>query len=384
MSLRTLSFCRSSDPFRGLAVSAGLALAAAMGCGLGANSKLVAASRPASKAESRGTVAPSSPLLALVELEGILGSDAHELSGTYYDSSTRALYALSDRSRRLACLKVSPDYRSLSPCDGIPLDGSQSSQWDGEALTWKGGEFYVVANETNAEVERFDNTGRFGGKVPIRPAFYDRVLDNKGLESLTISPTGKALFVANEFALRDDPTDPSTGTIVRILRRSFDGGSDMACVYRTEPYRGQFGVSEMLALSDTELLVLERDYVVGEGNTVRLFHVELGEENLGPAGACGPEVLSPSPLKSSVPVLAKTLVLDFSSLPSQGVPHPGLQRNNILDNYEALALGPRLEDGRYILFVTSDDNGNATQVARTLVLALDIPRGSQSREETIR
>lgn len=374
MSLTSLGWRRSSDPFHALLAIAGLALTAAMGCGVGANVEPVTPSRTTSEAGHRDAVVPPSPLLALVQLEGILGDAAHELSGTYYDSNTRTLYAMSDRSRSLVCLRVSTDFRSFSRCDDLPLNGSQAAQWDGEALAWKAGEFYVVANETSAEVERFDNAGHFRGKVSLRPAIYDRVFENKGLESLTISPTGKYLFAANEFALRDDPTDPNIGTIVRVLKRSFDAGIDVACAYRTEPYRGQFGVSEMLALSDTEVLVLERDYVVGEGNTVRLFYVSLGEAALGQSGPCGPEVRSPSPLGSSVPVLAKTLVLDFASLPSQGIHHPGTQRNNILDNYEALALGPRLKDGRSILFVTSDDNGNTKQVARTLVLALHIPR----------
>lgn len=363
-------------------VSAGFALTVANGCALGAPAKPVEAALPASKFDAGATARdnpPGSPLLAHVDLEPILGNDAHELSGSYYDSNTRRLYAVSDRSPRIACLTVSTDYRSFALCDKIRLKGSMASKWDGEALAWRGGEFYIVANETNAEVERFDGAGLFLGQVSLPHAPYDRVLENKGLESLTISPTGKYLFVANEFALRGDPAAPSSGATIRIARRSLDSGIDAACAYRTEPYRGDFGVSEMVALSDTELLVLERDYVAGEGNTVRLFHVDvadadLGHSNLGRTGACGSEVLSPSPLGSAVPVLTKTLVLDFASLPSQGVRHPGTQQHNLLDNYEAMALGPRLEDGRQIVFVTSDDNGNTQQVARTLVLALDIPR----------
>ena len=50
--------------------------------------------------------------------------------------------------------------------------------------------------------------------------------------------------------------------------------------------------------------------------------------------------------------------------------HPSTQPNPILDNYEALAIGPALADGRRLLFVTSDDNASASQVARVLVLAV--------------
>ena len=63
-------------------------------------------------------------------------------------------------------------------------------------------------------------------------------------------------------------------------------------------------------------------------------------------------------------------MIDLATLPSEGITHPGTQPNPILDNYEALAIGPALADGRVTLFVTSDDNGSAEQVARILVLAI--------------
>ena len=50
--------------------------------------------------------------------------------------------------------------------------------------------------------------------------------------------------------------------------------------------------------------------------------------------------------------------------------NPGTQPNPILDNFEALGLGPVTADGRRIIFVTSDDNARATQVPRVVVLAI--------------
>ena len=38
-------------------------------------------------------------------------------------------------------------------------------------------------------------------------------------------------------------------------------------------------------------------------------------------------------------------------------------------NYEGITLGPRMLDGRRVLFLMSDDNGKPTQVTRLLVLA---------------
>jgi hypothetical protein len=191
------------------------------------------------------------------------------------------------------------------------------------------------------------------------PAYFsEQATGNKGLESLAASPDGRYLFVANEAALTTDgaKATKSAGTTVRILRRELEGGADVEKKYTTEPLGeggniGDTGVSEVAALSDHELLVLERGYQPDYGSTVRIYRVDLDED---------------------ADVLTKALVVDLATLPSEGIDHPGTQPNPILDNYEALALGPTLEDGRLTLFVTSDDNGSAEQVARVLVLA--IPR----------
>ena len=97
------------------------------------------------------------------------------------------------------------------------------------------------------------------------------------------------------------------------------------------------------------------------GNTVRLFRVSV-------AGAA--DVSSVAALGADTAALQKQLVVDLATLPSEGFTHPSTQPNPILDNYEGLSLGPTLSDGRRLLFVTSDDNAQAVQVARVLVLAI--------------
>lgn len=75
-------------------------------------------------------------------------------------------------------------------------------------------------------------------------------------------------------------------------------------------------------------------------------------------------------LAALVLVLVGSAAACGSTLPAGNTKHPGTQPNPILDNYEALAVGPTLADGRRLLFVTSDDNASTTQVARVLVLAV--------------
>jgi hypothetical protein len=62
----------------------------------------------------------------------------------------------------------------------------------------------------------------------------------------------------------------------------------------------------------------------------------------------------------------KTLLMDLASV--QGL-NPDLAPN--LDNFEGLAFGPRLPDGRATLFLVSDDNFRAEQRTWFLLFAIE-------------
>lgn len=289
------------------------------------------------------------------------------LSGTAFDEATRTLWAIQDKTTDLVTFQANEDYTSWVQTGTIALTGMPSGAWDGEGLVRSGTDFIAVTNETTPAVERFDATGHFLDSLAMPAHFGAQSAGNKGLESLTLSPSGRYLFTANEAALSTDGAGPTktAGSTVRILRRDLSASHDEEHAYRTEPLGegsgGDMGVSDMLALSDDELLVLERGYQTDYGNTVRIFRVSL-------AGA--PDVLDVTNLTAQTPVLAKTLLVDLSTLPPSDAPNPQKQPNPLLDNYEALALGPALPDGRRLLFVTSDDNGRTDQVARILALAV--------------
>jgi hypothetical protein len=291
------------------------------------------------------------------------------LSATFWDEPTRTLWALQDTTASLTPLVASEDFTTFTPGPPRALTGRPTSAWDGEGLTRLGGAWVAVTSETAALVERFDEAGAYLGAVKM-PATYATARQrgaNKGLESLTSSPDGAWLFTANEQALLSDGDGPSktAGSTVRILRRELATGRETQHAYRTEPLGpgtgGDMGVSELAALSATRLLVLERGFQAGYGSTVRLFLVDL-------EGAA--DVASLPSLDGATPVLPKRLVVDLGTLPSAGFTHPGTQPNPVLDNDEALALGPTLPDGRRVVFVTSDDNASGSQVARVLVLAV--------------
>jgi 3-phytase/alkaline phosphatase D len=190
---------------------------------------------------------------------------------------------------------------------------------------------------------------------------------NLTFESLTLSPDGDKLFTANEGHLTQDGQTADFRSRMRILEyrqqgNSFKPGKEY--FYLTDPGRtaGDLGVVEVLALSKERLLVMERGFVAGRGNTVRVYLVDLDDardvSNIASLSAAG---LRP---------VQKKLLFDLNFCPPSGATKFGDQSNPLLDNFEGMTLGPRLNDGRRSLVIISDDNNNPAQVTRIIVLSV--------------
>jgi 3-phytase len=128
---------------------------------------------------------------------------------------------------------------------------------------------------------------------------------------------------------------------------------------------GSSGVADVVALSSTELLVLERSYVEERGgtsprraNTIRLYRVALDAA----AEISGRESLRERPPAA---LLRKSLVFDAATVANRLS-----ERLRTLENFEAMTFGPRLPDGRASLLLLSDDNFSARQVTAMIVLAV--------------
>jgi ABC-type Mn2+/Zn2+ transport system permease subunit/predicted extracellular nuclease len=354
----------------------------------------------ASTAARGATTAPSAMPRAALELIGSAvvaprpfeGEPVGGLSALAYDAREGALYALSDdrgergepRVYRLK-LELGANGRlddgevevvgrtPLRTPSGAPFERG-SLDPEGLALTSDGA--FVVASEGIAPrgiapfVARFARDGHELSRYPLAPRFtpdpagVERgVRDNLGFESLAVTPDGRYLIAGLENALRSDgpAADVDAASVARLVVWPVAGGTAREFPYRLAPLTmpvpagGGFrvnGLTELVALSASEFLSLEREYVAGAGIKVRLFVTSLD-------GAT--EVQSIDRLHESAAVPArKWLLVDFSDL--------GLR----LDNYEGLALGPPLADGRSTLFVVSDDNFNpAAQETRLIAFALD-------------
>jgi hypothetical protein len=181
---------------------------------------------------------------------------------------------------------------------------------------------------------------------------------NQALEGLALAPDARTAWVAMEAALQQDGPEPGVGRPGGPCRfTAFDLATGRAlrqiaylpdAVPHPPTVPGGYtdnGVSEILMLDADRMLVLERAYSMGVGNSLRLYEIDT---------RAGSDTLALSRLAAGEyrPV-RKRLVADFA--------HLGLSR---LDNTEGMCWGPRLPNGHRSLVVVSDDNFSARQVTQ--------------------
>ncbi len=186
---------------------------------------------------------------------------------------------------------------------------------------------------------------------------------NAVLEGLTLTADGRGLVTSMEGPLYQDgplPT-PTSGAVNRLTWYDKRSGAPLRqLAYRLDAIpavpepptaTADNGISELLAVDRHHYLVLERAFVPGVGNSIRLYEIDVrgatdvrSDPSLADGGYC--------------PV-HKRLVVDFADL---GLDH--------VDNVEGMAWGPRLRSGERTLVFVSDDNFNPTQVTQVIAVAV--------------
>lgn len=179
------------------------------------------------------------------------------------------------------------------------------------------------------------------------------IRENMAFEGLTFLPSGN-MIAAMETALYQDGGQASLrhGTLSRFVRYEPTSGKPTAeYAYPvsaipqrplTSPVENDNGVSEVLALDEHRLLVIERSIASGFGFTIKVY---LADTN-GATDISGIESLTES--HNDIVAMRKQLVIDFRAL--------GLTPDNI----ECVSFG-RDSEGNEILVFASDDNFSASQ-----------------------
>ncbi|MDQ7246921.1 esterase-like activity of phytase family protein [Dongia sedimenti] len=190
--------------------------------------------------------------------------------------------------------------------------------------------------------------------------------NNNAFEGLSFTPNGDALWLAMESALYQDgpAATVDAGAVARFSK--FDLNNKLLGQYaypldsiqaKTAGEGSDNGVSEILALDDHRLLVVERSGV-NEGGFIWTLHIRLYEADVADASnLAGMESL----VGASYRPMTKRLILNLDTLPELG--SPGLPR---IDNIEGAGFGPDLPNGHRSLVLVSDNNFNPLQVTQFL------------------
>ena len=321
-----------------------------------------------------GVAAGKKSLEALTLEERKASGDFGGISSIAYDAASARLYALSDSSKPVMFvfeLTAASDRLSLSPLSTLRLhdsNGQPLAAWsmDPEGLAMDGAGGFLIASEGFPQrqppvapgVFRFDASGRLTGQVEIPSSYVPAgneagIRNNKGFESLTLSPSGRTLFVATEGPLADDSRACTTesGCEVRILEYELHQERftfSREYVYRLDalstpwwffPSSGGYGLVELLALGEDRLLALERGFAVNRFGK-RFHHARLQLVTLSGTSAA----LHTSP------------ILDLADIVPQLDP-----AYRSLDNFEGMCFGATLTDGRRGIILVSDNNYSERQ-----------------------
>lgn len=314
-----------------------------------------------------------------VELGGISGID--------YDAATGRYIAISDdRSQKAPARFYELDIKSgadgiddvsvvrtvtLKDKDGSPfaektVDPEQirllgenliwSSEGDGKAMI---APFVRVTSTDGDFVREFALPDGFAPSEDHATG----IRNNNAFESIALLPEGDVL-VANEAALyQDGPASTlTTASPARIVRYDAESGEPTAqYVYMIDPIPhapvdggawNDNGLSDMMPLDDTRLLISERSFAENRGFTIRIFMIDLdGATDVS-------AIASLADTDETIVPVAKTQILDLGAI--------GIEPDNI----EAMTIG-RAEDGTPLLLLASDNNFNAEQKTQFLAFRIE-------------
>lgn len=226
---------------------------------------------------------------------------------------------------------------------------------DGIYWSSEGGADPLIAPSVNVASPdgKFIREFRLPGEFAPTTNKTSGVRENLSFENLAISPSGN-IFVGVEAALYQDGDKPglTNGSLARIVRYdSKTGEPGKQFVYPISPIpqaalkadgANDNGMSDMIALDDRYMIVVERNFAQGFGNNIKLFMVDLE----GATDVSG--IASLARTAERVVPARKSQVLDLRAI--------GLTPDNI----EAISLG-KAKDGTDLLVLAADNNFSGRQ-----------------------
>lgn len=321
------------------------------------------------------------------------------------------LFALSDDRGKVAesrfyefDLQIQKKTMTFTPTavhflSGVPSRNQKKTLLDPEGLVRLAGGDFLISSEgdTNSKPREMPRLFRVTDKAAWKNDFdlpekflpeptgqqKKGVRNNLAFEGLTSTRDGKVVFMSTESALVQDTAESldekslASGKAppewIRIIKFSADSKADgfkagaefaypldelMSASDSKEVFRG---VTEILALSETKLIVLERGVRISPKNlwttTGALYVADLSKAS----DVSGMKSLVDAKFVS----IEKKKLIDFElDLTKQ-------RANKPVQNFEGLSWGPLLADGRKSLLMISDDNFSKNELTELLLFAVE-------------
>ncbi len=242
---------------------------------------------------------------------------------------------------RIEIDSLSGDIRNVED-EGFMSSAAPNRDQEGIAFVPSTGTLFVCG-EADGRILEYSMDGRHTGRSIVLPDCFGRVAAGYGLESLTYNAVTGRFWTTSESTLPADGPAATAGSTVRNRLRLQSFGADLrpadwywyemdAPTARRKAARYAFGVSELCALDDGRLIVLEREFFVPRRKIGAYVNVSLYA--VDPSSARPGERLD------------KVLLCSFRTRLSLF--------GRSLANYEGMCLGPSLGNGNHVLILVSD------------------------------
>lgn len=263
--------------------------------------------------------------------------------------------------------------RTVDP-EGIRVAPNGNLYWSSEG-NWNAN----AASRYQPFVREMTTSGVFVREFAT-PAMYNYVdnataggRNNKLFEALTVTPNG-TIYTANEDALvQDGPlTSISNGSVVRLTALDpVSGAAGAQYAYELPPipvdavpgapFGPDNGLPELLAISDTQFIAIERAFAFGVGNTIRLTLAEITADTTDVSSFASLTGADYTPMR-------RTLLLEMP------IAFDGIT----LDNIEGVSWGKTLANGNRTLVLVADNNFSATQSTQFIAIEVSaVPEPEQ-------
>ena len=297
------------------------------------------------------------------------------LSGLTYDSANNQLLAISDNRQNPRYyryqLKLDEKIFTLTPTDVIFFKNQQNKPFDIDSLDLEGitltkNQTLLVCSEGDysnpvkviPQLLEFNLTGTLIKKHSIQRKYIPThdaagIQDNKGFETLSITPDQRTVIIATENSLKQDFGQREI-TPIRLIYHDEQLQPNREYAYLIDK---KYGLVDLIAFNTEHLITLERYWdKETKKNSIRIFDVKLSENSTN-------VINLPSLNAGRWNAVTKELLLDLDSIVQQ-------LAGKRLDNFEGIVTGPKLKNGNDSLIIVSDNNFSIFQ--QTIFLAFEL------------